>query len=1219
LATSLPAAEFDVNQQESTAKPAPAWVKMVDQGPTNPELKGYFAPQGVKVEIVATEPQTIDPVGMTFTEAGEPLMLEWRAGGDRFPPLESYEMVYKDGSKRTLYRNKKAVRDELKRLSGLSPQGRYTEAKVLLGDLEVPSSVLIHDDWFYFSGKGHIIRRKQSRPGGEYDTQEEILRGFCGFNQHQASGLTISPDGWLFVTSGDDDNFVEGADGSQASVLRTGAVIRARPDGKQVSIFARGFRNPYRNVVLDEFLNIFHADNDQEDGSKFQGCRLMHVQEEADYGWRLTPGVHCCVADHALGAVFGERPGKMPSMAKTGRGAPAGLMIYQGTKFPDFFRGLIIYPDVFRKLVRAYRVERKGSTFAVSEQFDLLRTDDTMFRPCQAVVGPDGAIYIVDWRTDSSGPGWFWGDGVHGRMYKLSWSGTSESPAIALGPIDAWAKIKTATDAELLARLDEPDYELRTRSVHELARQGDAGRAPLIAYALDANKPATLRASALSGALELYNPTVQGVLLKMLEDANAELRRLALDGLSRNVTAEQVSADKLQKVAARLSDPSAAVRRAAGLALGQLGSLFPEGDSQRSVAAQLLLAALEKDDRSDVFLHDGLLRGLERTGKPGIDLLVAQALSADGKAREFAVSEFQALRIRPAATGLDEVLRRGEKLQPAQWTRLLTTYRDIQLDPPVDMQGVVGWLVAHPQAEVEVQLGALESLAKVGARHPEQTLPTVLRLLEHENPATRVATIRVIGDNQLRAAAQPLAAALRDNRRGADERRAIIETLGKLRQRSGFATIDPNQKGVELVLDDLAAVAADPAAGLVRSDALALLAQIDFAKAQPLAEALLDSEDVTAAGSALNILGADAKRAAAIADRFLAGKVNRALLPQVAAVLARHAAADKSGKFAALSAEVLKGGLLVSAHPQEIARLEKLVQTTGDPLRGRSIFLDARSQCAQCHGLEGLGGKAGPDLTKIWQTSTTAKIVESILAPSKDIKENYQAFSVTTNSGQVYVGLKVGGNAQQIVLRDVQGKDVTIPTADVDQMVDTKKSLMPDAVIAQLKYQEFVDLVAFLKNQAAQESLRSQLVQAWVAGPIAGEKPTPIPEDPNPLTPLAGPDGKPVSWRRVTSEVDGRIKLPPSKTAGNTYVLFYIQASEAKTAGVRFRSSSAVEFTIAGKQVPLASAVDAEQQVKLPLVSGWNAVLARVSAGAEPYFQLTLDQPGEFRLAMEPK
>ncbi len=66
-------------------------------------------------------------------------------------------------------------------------------------------------------------------------------------------------------------------------------VVRSTPDGRQLTEFARGFRNPYRDVVFDENFNMFHVDNDQEDGSKFMGVRIMHVVEGADYGWRLFP------------------------------------------------------------------------------------------------------------------------------------------------------------------------------------------------------------------------------------------------------------------------------------------------------------------------------------------------------------------------------------------------------------------------------------------------------------------------------------------------------------------------------------------------------------------------------------------------------------------------------------------------------------------------------------------------------------------------------------------------------------------------------------------------------------------------------------------------------------------------------------------------------------------------------------------------------------------
>ena len=79
-------------------------------------------------------------------------------------------------------------------------------------------------------GNGPLLRRyKQSHPGGAYDKKEVIAQGFGGVHHHQVSGLTIGNDGLLYITTGDDDNVVEGSDGSRATVLRTGAVFRCRP------------------------------------------------------------------------------------------------------------------------------------------------------------------------------------------------------------------------------------------------------------------------------------------------------------------------------------------------------------------------------------------------------------------------------------------------------------------------------------------------------------------------------------------------------------------------------------------------------------------------------------------------------------------------------------------------------------------------------------------------------------------------------------------------------------------------------------------------------------------------------------------------------------------------------------------------------------------------------------------------------------------------------
>src|SRR5262249_30059617 len=391
--------KVDFTQPQSPAKPKRGWAKYIAQGTLDPRLKGYVTPAGLKVEIVAEQPTIINPVGMTFADDGTLFVLEWLPSpGDEWRETPE-TFTYKDGSIRKVATMKKRVKDVVKVLTYNPATGTYDQAKVILED-ELPSSILLHQGWLYLSSRGTVRRFKLDEvlANPKAAKPHVIAQGFCCFHHHQVSGMTIGNDGWLYITAGDDDNFVEGSDGSRATVLRTGAVFRCRPDGSRMHVYSIGFRNPYRDVALDTGMNIFHVDNDNEDGSKFTGCRFMHVAEESDFGWRLFTGARCCKPDPVRGAVFGGMPGKMPAMLKTGRGSPAGLLIYNDTQFPEHYRGLMYYPDVFRKLIRAYRVEPSGSTFQAVEEFEFLKSNDPLFRPCHMVVGPDGAMYVCDWR-----------------------------------------------------------------------------------------------------------------------------------------------------------------------------------------------------------------------------------------------------------------------------------------------------------------------------------------------------------------------------------------------------------------------------------------------------------------------------------------------------------------------------------------------------------------------------------------------------------------------------------------------------------------------------------------------------------------------------------------------------------------------------------------------------------------------------------------------------
>ena len=1034
----------DFTKPQSAPRPKPKGLEIIDQGKNDPRLKGYFTPKGIKVEIVAEAPTVVNPVGMTFADDGTPFVLEWRPSpGDEW--REAAEtFTYKDGSTRKVATMKKRVKDVVKVLSASKENGAYDRSRVVLED-ELPSSILLHDGWLYLSGRGTVRRYRQSKEGGPYDVKQVIAQGFCGFHHHQVSGMTIGNDGRLYLTSGDDDNYVEGSDGSRATVLRTGAVFRCRPDGSKMEVFSLGYRNPYRDVAFDAVGNMFHVDNDNEDGSKFMGCRLMHVSEGSDFGWRLRQGARCCSPDPVRGAVAGELPGKVPPLLKTGRGAPAGLLIYNDTFFPESYRGLLLYPDVYRRLIRAYRVEREGATFKVVEEFELMYSFDPLFRPCQMLTGPDGAIYVVDWRTNSGGAGRLWGDGKNGRIYRLTWAGTREQAALPTRPMDSWAKIGKLSDEELLKTLASENMTDRQKAQHAIRRRGDKLRPALLKLLEDRDRPLQARIAALGALHSSWSFDAAGGCRKLLRSSEADLRRLAVEALGMHRAARGL------EVTALLEDNDPAVRRAAALALARTGA---------PGTADLLVSQLAAEDGKDVVLFDGLVRAVERLGKVGIERLLALTESGDQKKLDRAVEVFTMLRTRPAADAIPRLLNNPHP-SVRQRADLLRSYNNYLLDPPVSLEPALAYLAKHPDEALPVKLAGLEVLSANGALKGERAKKWLLGLLEDDDAGLRLAVLKAVADTRLREAAAFVTRLVKEERRPVEERTAAAKALRVLGDPSAVPALrEVLEEGTQT-----------PAQLVLRSEALRALAALDSKAAGKYALACLTEKHRPLQIEAVQVLATRPEGARKAGQLFLAGKLPRDLLPYVSEALRTHA--GKDAEAATMLTAVLKTGLLLDSSPKALARVRELVRTKGNPRRGRQLFLDAdKLACIKCHKMEGVGGSIGPDLTRLWDTHTVEKIMEAIIDPDREIKEGYQTYVATTKKGQVFSGLKISQSGEEVVLRDATGKDVRLARKDLESLEASKRSLMPANVVALLTYDQFIDLVAFLKDRAAQESLR---------------------------------------------------------------------------------------------------------------------------------------------------
>ena len=172
--------------------------------------------------------------------------------------------------------------------------------------------------------------------------------------------------------------------------------------------------------------------------------------------------------------------------------------------------------------------------------------------------------------------------------------------------------------------------------------------------------------------------------------------------------------------------------------------------------------------------------------------------------------------------------------------------------------------------------------------------------------------------------------------------------------------------------------------------------------------------------------------------------------------LAAHPDAKIAKRAKALLA---KGGGIPNADRQKVVEeFLPLIKKAGNVELGKAVF---KKNCLLCHTHSGEGAKIGPDLSGV-AAHTKEHLLIDILDPSRSVEGNFKVYQVTTQAGLVLNGLLASETKTTIELFDTQGKKIVIPRDEIEQIVRSPKSLMPDGFEKQLKADELIDLLEFL-------------------------------------------------------------------------------------------------------------------------------------------------------------
>lgn len=667
-------------------------------------------------------------------------------------------------------------------------------------------------------------------------------------------GLTgqaaIGPDGWLYVAAPAGDHQVTGSDGSKAQAFRTGAVFRCRPDGSRMHLFAIGLHSPGR-PAFDLGGNVFLLDAGIPHEGSFSSGWLIHVVEGGDYGFRLgqgDPRTNPGPCPHRA-CWLGEKPGTLGPMLKYGKGPATPLFVYNDSRLPERFRGLLLHPDPVGRRVRAYRLEASGATFSVSEEFELLYSKDEGLKPVQAGTGPDGALYILD-------------QGSGGRLIRLTWAGTKDEEEVKPRPLDTWDKLVKLEDAELVKALDHEDAGAREVVRAELVRRGakvrDAVRKQF------GNTEATLpgQIAALGVLQAMPDASVLKLLGRVTLIGEPELRSLAASLLAR--LAEKGDKEVNNVLLRGLADEDSHAKRAIALAMGQLAG---------PGAGENLASTLSFDNGKDPVLTLGLAHALERLGKPGVAALIALADSGSQKEIDRVADLFPGLRSEAAFAALPGMLKNPHMTAPQRAALALSAARYLSATP-TRLDDIAREVIDNPKEQDAVRAALLQALGTPGVTASEKVAAWAVKQVESADEAVRIAAAAAVAN--LRPAG------------GGEALMARLEKAGKS-ELSGLATAlaaYPDEKSERALRSLLDVPDAGPAA----------LLALPTDRASETARKWLESDDTSRQKAAAAVLCRDSKQACDLAGQILKEKLPGSLRREVLTALRRHAARSEEAR-----------------------------------------------------------------------------------------------------------------------------------------------------------------------------------------------------------------------------------------------------------------------------------------------------------------------------------
>ena len=567
-------------------------------------------PVGFKLELFAHEPDILKPIAMEWDERGRLWILE----------TVDYPNTVRD--------DKGQGDDRISILEDTDNDGKADKFTVFAEGLNIPTSFVFSNGGIIVAQAPDFLFMKDTDGDDKADVREVLIHGWGTFDTHAGpSNLKYGLDNKIWGTVG--YSGFQGQIGGRDWKFSSG-LYSFSPDASEFDYKARTSNNTWGLGFSEDFdVFVSTANNEHSDFFAIPGKYYEAAKLDGNGLRKIDShyGMHVVTKNLRQVDVHG------------GFTAAAGHQLYTARAFPEeYWNRVAFITEPTGRLVHKHRLKQEGSGFVEDRDgWNIISSADEWFGPVEAKVGPDGALWVLDWynfiiqhnptpQGAENGEGNAYidplRDNKRGRIYRLV---HEDAPA--------YKPLKLGDQASLLSGLKSDNMFWRSTAQRLLVENGDKAAAPGLFELINDRgmDKAGVNGAAIHalwtlhglGMLDGTDPEALSVVLKALDHPAAGVRRAAVQVLP--VEIPRVMSDVLKSGASQ--DADLRVRLALLLRMA-------DAPASPEIASVLQQMEAREENKKDQWISHALniVRSLSKGGETQNDKQIAKgALPATTK------------------------------------------------------------------------------------------------------------------------------------------------------------------------------------------------------------------------------------------------------------------------------------------------------------------------------------------------------------------------------------------------------------------------------------------------------------------------------------------------------------------------------------------------------------------------------------------------------------